>query len=84
MLLPAMRRRTLPTKSVQPSLKMFSNSWRKCLVKFNYFTKQSGGTFSSVSIAESHFSDDVSQPVVFFYLIDKQTENCVLKCTVFH
>ena len=68
MFLPALRRRTLPTKSVHPSLKMFSNSWRKCLGKFNYFTKQSDGTFLSVGIAESHFSDDVSQPVVFFYL----------------
>jgi hypothetical protein len=60
MFLPALWRRTLPTKSVQPSLKMFSNSWLKCLVKFNYFTKQSDGTFPSVGIAESHFSDDVS------------------------
>jgi len=82
MFLPALRRRTLPTEFVKPSLKMFSNSWRKCLVKFNYFMKQSDGTFPSVGTAESHFSDDVSQPVVL--LFNRQTENCVLKCVTFH
>jgi len=72
MFLPALQRRTLPTKSIQPSLKKFSKSWRKCLEKFHYFMNQSDGTFLSVGTAESHFFDAVSQPLVF--LFNRQTE----------
>jgi len=44
--------------------------------------KQSDGTFPSVGTAESHFSDDVSR--TFALLFNRQRENCVLKCVIFH
>ena len=82
MYLPALRRRTLPTEFVKPSLEMFSNSWHKFLVKFNYFVKQSAGTFPSVGIAESHFSDDVSQPAVFLFNRKTDRKLCSEVCRI--